>query len=55
MMALLSSVLSGSVEMAVHRLSTTSSRFWLMCGRSSLIPVVGGGEWNGVGSSSGRV
>jgi hypothetical protein len=46
-MALLSLVLSGLVEMVVCRFSTTSSRFWLMCGGTSLIPVVAGvnGKW----------
>jgi hypothetical protein len=34
-------VLSGSVETAVCKSSTTSNRFWLMCGGMSLIPVVG--------------
>jgi hypothetical protein len=34
-------VLLGSVETVACRFSTTSSRFWLMCGRTSLILVVG--------------
>jgi hypothetical protein len=33
-------VLSGSAEVAACRFSTTSSRFWLICGGTSLIPVV---------------
>jgi hypothetical protein len=41
MMALPSSVLSGSVETAACKFSTTSNRFWLICGGTSLIPVVG--------------
>jgi hypothetical protein len=39
------SVLSGLVEMAACRFSTTSSRFWLMCSGTSLIPLVGEVEW----------
>jgi hypothetical protein len=41
MMALLSLVQSGLAEMAACRFSTTSNRFWLMCGGTALIPVIG--------------
>jgi hypothetical protein len=41
MTASLSSVLSGSAETAACKSLTTSNRFWLICGRTSLIPVVG--------------
>jgi hypothetical protein len=40
-MASSSSVLSGSAETAACKFSTTSNRFWLICGGMSLIPVVG--------------
>jgi hypothetical protein len=36
-----SSVLSGLAETAVHRFLTTSNKFWLICGGTSLILVVG--------------
>jgi hypothetical protein len=41
MMASSSSVLSGSAETAACKFSTTSSKFWLICSETSLIPVVG--------------
>jgi hypothetical protein len=41
MIALPSLVLSGSVETAACKFSTTSSKFWLIYGRTSLILVVG--------------
>jgi hypothetical protein len=36
-----SSVLLGSAETAACKFLTTSNRFWLICGRMSLILVVG--------------
>jgi hypothetical protein len=41
MIASSSLVLLGSVETAACKFLITSNRFWLICGGTSLIPVVG--------------